>query len=392
MRHKNGQSSVEYILLVGVIIVVAIPLFFYGLSKTKDDLRINQLDDAVISMAKTADSVYALGLGSKDVIVVDIPKGVKTASASGKTLELTMGVYGSDSDFVRTSVANLVFALGFDSKIIQEGRHHVLVDTFKDTVDGKIKVLLGGYCEDDICTSTENSIDCPDDCAPQCGDGVCNFPDVLVGGVAYKEFCNIDNSAVPGTKEFCSVAEGGDCFGSQVECDSGKVCAKIDGDDTKGQCVTGNFCGDGRCAYPVLENCNICPKDCLPGYDPDNPGGPDEWRCCPDPTVSGSYYPEDPTLSPPCDIPPTVSNCADWCVFIAFKQGKTFNTGLCAQTASKCDDNDPNGEWVQVDTKDIDGTPGGHPVCGVGGFDNECDGDEFCIAGAQANLCCCETR
>ena len=66
-----------------------------------------------------------------------------------------------------------------------------------------------------------------------------------------------------------------------------------------------------------------------------------------------------------------------------------YNNGACAQNSQQCEQLPGPGKWLQVDELDIDGNSGTPPSCGVGGVDNECDGDEYCFGGSTADHCCC---
>ncbi|MEK6826537.1 MAG: hypothetical protein AABX90_02830, partial [Nanoarchaeota archaeon] len=194
--------------------------------------------------------------------------------------------------------------------------------------------------------------------------GVCNFPG--------PEAC---------LNNYCS-----DCIGSQADCPDGKICAQDIADPTKGICISGApVCGDGTCSNePYGENCFNCrsPED----------GGTQECFnpaievCCEDATT-GTWYTA--PISQGCGIPPTVTSCPDWCVYISNRDGLIYNNGACAQNPTQCARLPGPGTWLRIDEADIDGNSGNLPACDVGGVDNECDGDEFCFAGSIADHCCC---
>ena len=350
----KAQASIEYLIIIGLVLLITIPLFQYGLSKSTESIRYQQAADAVNVIARTADEVHSQGIGSKDSVFVTTPSGINEVIVNGKTITLRLSISGGNSDFIGISRANLSATQDFLDKIVLSGTYKVDIETFENTTSNTIMVLLGGFCGDDICSGAENSETCLADCEQVCGDGICNYP----GDAGYREACLTD---------YCS-----DCIDSIADCDPGDVCAEVNGNVT---CVQGpGFCGDGYCYNePYTEDCNNCVEDCAPQIDE---------ICCYD-AVIDNYY-----RAPECGIPPTVTSCPDWCVFV--NQG--YETGICAQTSNKCDDFTPlGGNWVKIDDYDIDGlgNGGGFTACNIGGEDNECDGDEFCFAGAQANTCCC---
>jgi hypothetical protein len=295
---------------------------------------------------------------------------VNSVAINGTALYFNVSIYGDVSQFLTFTKAPLNMTQDFETKIILPGTYKVAVETYEE--GGVVKVLLGGSCGDNICTSVENSEICDADCADACLDGVCNFP----GTSPNEEGCFAN---------FCS-----DCIGSQADCDVGEVCEEDSNNPGTGVCVQGVYCGDGTCS-PYVEDCENCNSN--------NDDGTNECinenteTCCFN-AITGGYYTV--PMSQGCGIPPSVTSCADWCKYIADREGFDYNSGVCAQIYSKCDTfGDPDGLWVQIDEGDPgnDGDTNDHTDCDGApdhpDADNECDGDEYCFAGAQSNTCCC---
>lgn len=108
MRRKRGQAGIEYVMIVGAILIIAIPLFFYAIYETNHKVKINQADDAVNTLANAADTVYSLGSGSKKYVWVAIPSGVLSSSVNGSEVSLTLSVFSGQSDIHASSKALLV--------------------------------------------------------------------------------------------------------------------------------------------------------------------------------------------------------------------------------------------------------------------------------------------
>ncbi|MEK6934653.1 MAG: hypothetical protein AABW46_02135 [Nanoarchaeota archaeon] len=286
----KGQSSIEYIAIIGVILVVSIPLFYYITKTSGDNIRINKADDAVSSLANKADLVYSSGLGSKDFVWVNIPSGVKAASVSGNNLILNLSIFGGTSEFVSYSKAELNATTDFINKISTQGTYKFPVETFRDS-DGKVKVLLGGFCGDNICSSTEDPTSCLLDCTSYCGDLFCD------------------------SSEDCTCS---DCYGESNGCPAGQICDS----QGSGSCVstTQITCGDGICTGLPGDNCNTCPADCPI---------PTGYVCCPYDPEQNYYVLWNDDKCP--EVPPSVSNCGDYCVYIG-----TYNNGVCRQSEAQC--------------------------------------------------------
>ena len=82
MKHKNAQVSTEYIIIVGFVVVIVIPLLiiFYNFSgETKDEITTNQLSKISRKVVDEAESMHYLGENSKTTIKVYMPTNVKGA-------------------------------------------------------------------------------------------------------------------------------------------------------------------------------------------------------------------------------------------------------------------------------------------------------------------------
>lgn len=102
--HK-AQASIEYVLLIGILLMIVIPLFYYATEKSSTNIRLSQAEDVVVSLAQAAEQVYALGPGSKVYVWVVIPSGVQSTNVTGSEISLTMGIYGNTSDITALTKA-----------------------------------------------------------------------------------------------------------------------------------------------------------------------------------------------------------------------------------------------------------------------------------------------
>ncbi|MFH1065379.1 MAG: hypothetical protein V1734_02630 [Nanoarchaeota archaeon] len=113
MNRKRGQVGIEYVLIVGAILVITIPLFFYALYETNLKVRISQADDTINTIANAADEVYSMGPGSKRYVWISIPNGVISTTVNGTELSLTMSLFGASSDVATLTKASLVGSFPF---------------------------------------------------------------------------------------------------------------------------------------------------------------------------------------------------------------------------------------------------------------------------------------
>ncbi|MBI4448042.1 hypothetical protein HY643_03610 [Candidatus Woesearchaeota archaeon] len=136
---KKAQTSIEYMIILGTILIIAIPLFYYGLSETTNRIRINQADDAVNTLAKAVDTVHALGSGTKKYVQITIPKGVESTSISEKELSIQIQIFGGKSDISASTKAVLVGNLP-----TKEGNYLISVEALDSGA-----VRIGSYNDTD---------------------------------------------------------------------------------------------------------------------------------------------------------------------------------------------------------------------------------------------------
>lgn len=112
---KRGQIATEYLLLVGIAFLAIIPIFYYALTSSSQNIKMNEAADFVNTIAKTADIVYALGPGSQDYVKVTLPGGVESISFEGNEITLKLKIFRSISDVFAESKTNLTGSLPITS-------------------------------------------------------------------------------------------------------------------------------------------------------------------------------------------------------------------------------------------------------------------------------------
>ena len=127
MRGKRGQAAIEYVILIGTLMVFLIPIVYYALNESSYRLKLNQIDNAVKRVAKVADVVYALGPGAQDVVVITIPYGVESAGVGNYSINLKVSALGGVSDYGYRTIGNVSGSLP-----IQPGTYRILVKHFSE--------------------------------------------------------------------------------------------------------------------------------------------------------------------------------------------------------------------------------------------------------------------
>jgi uncharacterized protein (UPF0333 family) len=104
----KGQSAIEYLMLVGVLIVLVLPFAYiiYGDTQVKNNVEISKL--AVSKIAKAANLVYAQGPGARTTIRVYLPNGVINITTLNQEVRMNMTATGGQTTLLfEPTYANL---------------------------------------------------------------------------------------------------------------------------------------------------------------------------------------------------------------------------------------------------------------------------------------------
>ena len=89
----KSQISLEYLLLVGLLLAVLSPIFYYSFSTSTQTIKMNQASNLVKKIANTADTLYALGPNSQDTIEIIVPGGVENITIDNKEVLLAINLF-----------------------------------------------------------------------------------------------------------------------------------------------------------------------------------------------------------------------------------------------------------------------------------------------------------
>ena len=106
----KSQVSVEYLLIIGFVTLITIPLvfiFFKYTAETSDEivnLQVNQIANKIVD---AAESVYFLGEPSQITIRVSIPGQIVGVSLDNREVVFNMNSISGISDIVKVSSVDL---------------------------------------------------------------------------------------------------------------------------------------------------------------------------------------------------------------------------------------------------------------------------------------------
>lgn len=96
---KRSQAGIEYIILVGILLLFLIPSIHYAMSEATLSIKINQLDNAVRRIAKSVNAVHAIGPGSQEIVTITLPGGVTGFNVTGTEILYQTTLFAGTSDF-----------------------------------------------------------------------------------------------------------------------------------------------------------------------------------------------------------------------------------------------------------------------------------------------------
>ncbi len=122
----RAQAAMEYMILIGFLLVLLVPLvtIFYSKSaETAVQVRTQQTQALGQKIADSAESVYYLGQPSKFQFRANIPDGISTVTFTNKAIIFEVDANPGTSDIVIPSAVNLSGSL-----IISQGVHVITVE------------------------------------------------------------------------------------------------------------------------------------------------------------------------------------------------------------------------------------------------------------------------
>jgi len=95
---RRGQAGIEYVILVGLMLIFLIPIIHYALNEATLNVKINQIDTTVRRIAKASDAVFSLGRGAREVVTVTLPHGISTSKVNGHEIGFEVSLFGKITD------------------------------------------------------------------------------------------------------------------------------------------------------------------------------------------------------------------------------------------------------------------------------------------------------
>ena len=198
----------EYIMVVGVLLLLLAPLVYFGVSRTRDSIEYNEAQETLNILSSTIESLNKLGPGNSKLVEIYIPQGIQEFSTDESELYMLINSDGTESS---VEIYTGVF-LTSENLPTSQGNHKIyLIMKENDTLH--------------LCTPGCDDIECGMGCGIDCGSCRTN------------QICS---------NSFCICNTGyEDCDGNPENgCEAIDSCYQWETGDWS-TCSTANSCGTG---------------------------------------------------------------------------------------------------------------------------------------------------
>lgn len=147
---RKCQVATEYIIIVGFIIVVLVPitiLYMKYSSESSDTVTASKVEHITNEIVAAADSVYAYGEGSQIKIEVDFPSNIKEIEFAGKEVIFTV-INSKNQEIEIVQVADIELE---GNITVMPGKKEIIVKSLGNSVSVTMPCVDG----ESECTSCE---------------------------------------------------------------------------------------------------------------------------------------------------------------------------------------------------------------------------------------------
>ena len=114
MLNRNSQMSVEYMIIIGFVTVITIPLIiiYYTFTQdSKDEISSAQINQIAKTISDSAESVYYFGEPSQTNLKIDMPDNVVLSNLSNNEIVFRIRTRTGEADIVQSSLVNITGSL-----------------------------------------------------------------------------------------------------------------------------------------------------------------------------------------------------------------------------------------------------------------------------------------
>ncbi|RLG19246.1 hypothetical protein DRN67_03225 [Candidatus Micrarchaeota archaeon] len=130
---KKGQSAFEYVVIIGIALLILIPLWLHissSVGVTRVELQSSYTKHAVSKLRGAADAVYVQGSPAKFTLLLTFPEGVENVTISNNEISIRLSTSYGISDVIATTLGPVQGSISTSS-----GAHRVEVSAVGNAVN-----------------------------------------------------------------------------------------------------------------------------------------------------------------------------------------------------------------------------------------------------------------
>ncbi len=132
MREKNAQVSMEYVIVIGFVMLITIPLiliFYEHTRATSDQVITNQVDQIARKIIDNSETIYYIGEPSRTSIKVYMPENVENVTIGNNEINFRVKTNVGITDISYVSSVNISGSIA-----ITKGIHYINIESKGDYV------------------------------------------------------------------------------------------------------------------------------------------------------------------------------------------------------------------------------------------------------------------
>jgi len=106
MRSRKAQAAMEELLILGVVLLILLYLSYFVVYDTRDYIQETSAEDAVGSLVKAVNRVYARGPCNKEIVYIEVPGSAVSSSVTGGEVNLRIKVGDGFTDVNAMTLGN----------------------------------------------------------------------------------------------------------------------------------------------------------------------------------------------------------------------------------------------------------------------------------------------
>jgi len=127
--NKRGQVATEYMLLIGVLLLIVAVLAAYSFFMYNETIATNHINNSMKDLKQGINNVYYLGNGNSMVVDIILPNGISDISLNGSAIVITKETFNVNS--VDTIVTDATLIGSVPATI---GSHKILIENINGVV------------------------------------------------------------------------------------------------------------------------------------------------------------------------------------------------------------------------------------------------------------------